>query len=598
MGRGQLLGEAFVRISYDDLRKLDLKIDESGRKFTAQTDKMTTALKGMTAIIGTVGVAKFGSDIISASTKMDTLNRMLINVEGNQEKANKRFDQFRILAKEPVLDPFNLSRFYVGLKSVNVESELSIRFMKSLANSMAGVGAGNTEFVRSMEQVVQMMGKATLQGQDLRVMAESFPQIRKYLAEAFGGLTDPEAIAKAGNTSIDVLTKLNAAMEKAPKFAGGAQAAQDNFTQSLQLFYATLGKDVLPIVTDFLNKLTNLMDEFGKLDASTKKVIGTAVVGGVGLLGIASTVGAIKIALDGLGMSAGLKALTSGALAGGASKGLGSIAGMAVGGSALGAIGAVGAAAGAVTWMVHEVHMAATRVDLVGPMSTAGAKAEITGQRQALTKELGLYGQNQKLSEVLEGGDLVKMDRLFKEAGLDMSRYIFMSFNQALDSINTTWANATGGKKQPKYVNKPLDITNPEALTKSVGTGFESLLEEAKKFSDIQSKEYNASDTEQLKFWQSKLDLPLTPEARTGILNTISGLQDDINKTLKEKADDREKIWFEHAEAIAKQTVMNTLRICFLLSLRRLDIRVESNIRIILRKQAASLLQWKIDMEW
>lgn len=305
----ELLGSAKVKISYDDLNRLDMKIDQSGRKFTAETDKMSKGLKGLTAIIGTVGVVKFGADIIKASTHMDSINRMLLNVEGSQEKANNRFEQFRILAKEPVLDPFNLSRFYVSLKSVNVEGDLSIRFMKSLANAMAGVGAGNTEFARSMEQFTQMMGKATLQGQDLRVVAESFPQIRKYLAEAFGGLTDPEAIAKAGYKSIDVLTRLNEVMEKSPKFAGGAQAAQENFTQSLELFYATLGKDVLPIITKFLNNLTDLMDEFGKLDAPIKKVIGTAVVGGVGLLGIASAIGAIKIALDGLGMSAGLKVL-------------------------------------------------------------------------------------------------------------------------------------------------------------------------------------------------------------------------------------------------------------------------------------------------
>ncbi len=333
MPQGDVIGSAWIEINSNitqlqrEIARLKGHVDSSARNIETRFNTATKAIAGMASVIGTVGVVKFGADIIKASTHMDSINRMLINVEGSQEKANKRFEEFRVLAKEPVLDPFNLSRFYVSLKSVNVEGDLSIRFMKSLANAMAGVGAGNTEFVRSMEQFTQMMGKATLQGQDLRVVAESFPQIRKYLGEAFGGLTDPEAIAKAGYKSIDVLTRLNEVMEKSPKFAGGAQAAQENFTQSLELFYATLGKDVLPIITDFLNKLTDLMDEFGKLDAPIKKVIGTAVVGGVGLLGIASAVGAIKIALDGLGMSAGLTRLmglgAKTAVAGGAVAGAG-----------------------------------------------------------------------------------------------------------------------------------------------------------------------------------------------------------------------------------------------------------------------------------
>jgi tape measure domain-containing protein len=158
--------------------------------------------------------------------------------------------------------------------------------MKSLANAMNNVGGTNENFVRSMEQITQMVGKGKLMSDDLRVIAESFPQIRKYLGEAFG-TADPEAIAKKGFTAIEVMRKLNEVMEKAPKSAAGAQAAQDNFRQSLDLFQSELGKNVLPKITDFLNKTTNLMDNFGKLSDSTKGLIGEFAMGGIGLLGIA-----------------------------------------------------------------------------------------------------------------------------------------------------------------------------------------------------------------------------------------------------------------------------------------------------------------------
>ncbi len=337
-----IIAESKVKISMTDLDKLDQHIDSSGRKFIGTTDKMGAGLKAMGGLFATIGVAKFAGDIFNASVTMDKMNRMLVNVEGSQAKANKRFEEFRILAKEPVLDPFNLSRFYVGLKSVNVEADLSIRFMKSLANAMAGVGAGNEEFARSMEQFVQMMGKGKLVGQDLRVIAESFPQIRKYLAEAFNGVVDPEELAKSGHTAIEVMERLNAVMEKEPHFAGGAQAAVDNFKQSLVLFESALSQNVLPTIMKFLDKLTGLMDKFSQLDAPMKTLIGTSVVGGIGLLGVAAAVTAVVNALDALGMSAGLKALTSGALAkvgGGAVVGS---EGAAIGAGARGAFTALG----------------------------------------------------------------------------------------------------------------------------------------------------------------------------------------------------------------------------------------------------------------
>lgn len=452
---GGILGEAKVKISMDDLDKLDRHIDSSGRKFVGQTDKMSAGLKAMGGLFATIGVAKFGTDIFNASVNMDKLHRMLVNVEGSQQAANKRFEQFRVLAKEPVLDPFNLSRFYTGLRAMNVEGELSIRFMKGLANVMAGAGAGNEDFSRSMQQVVQMMGKGKLEGQDLRVILESFPQFAKYVKDALGSI-NTEELAKSGITATEVMQKLTVEFEKQPKFAGSAQEAVDNFKQSLTLFESSVGLQVLPTLSKFLTKLTDMVDKFQTLDGSMKTLIGTSVVGGIGLLGVAAAVTAVVNALDALGMSAGLKALTSGALAGGTKAGLGTTAGgIAIGGGALAATMATAGAAIATAWMVDKVYIAATRVDLVGPASTAGAKAEVAGSRAALLKELGLYGETQQFSTGMNAGDLVKMSNLFTNAGLDMSRYakpdLRLTFADVISSLKTSFG-------QPKYVTQPMNL--------------------------------------------------------------------------------------------------------------------------------------------
>ena len=320
---GKTLTELYVKINDSDIRRADAaidkmhgtinKLDPSIAKMESGFGKVNATLVAMGGLIGTAAIVRLGTDVVGSATKMDQLNRMLVNVEGSLKAAKDRFEEFRVLAKAPVLDPQNLAASYVGLRSVNIEAELAIRFMKGLGNAMAGVGAGNEQFVNVMYQFVQMGGATKLLGQDLRVINESFPQMRKFLIEAFGS-ADPEKLAKEGHTAVEVFQRLTDIFEKLPHFAGGAKAAQENFTQSLQLFEAAIAKDVLPRISDFLTKLTDLMDKFSALPDSTKAVIGDLAIGGGGLLGIAFAIGAINKALEVLGMSAGLQALTSGAL--------------------------------------------------------------------------------------------------------------------------------------------------------------------------------------------------------------------------------------------------------------------------------------------
>lgn len=307
---GGTIASAFVEINSNikalqkDIASIKGHVETSAKHMETRFNTATKAISAMGTAIATIGLAKFSSDIISSATKLDSLNRMLVNVEGSQTKANKRFEEFRRLAKEPVLDPMNLSKYYVALRSVGMEAERSIPFMKSLANAMVGVGAGNQQFALSMEQFVQMVGKGKVMGDDLRAIANSFPQIRKYLVEAFGTAI-PEELEKKGLTAIQVMKGLNEQMEKAPKFAGGAQAAQDNFKQSLELFQASLGQAVLPSISEFLNGLTSIMDVFTKLPSGLREVIGVSAIGGTGLLGMAT---ALKVIKDLLGpISTGLK---------------------------------------------------------------------------------------------------------------------------------------------------------------------------------------------------------------------------------------------------------------------------------------------------
>jgi tape measure domain-containing protein len=582
----QTLAELYVKIGSDfqkvdaDLSKLDHRIkgmDPSIQKMESGFSKVNKTIGALGGVIATIGIAKMGADILKASTTLDTLNLMLINVEGSQAKANKRFEEFKQLAKAPVLDPFNLSSSYVALRAVNVEANLSIRFMKGLGNAMAGVGAGNEQFKNAMYQIVQMAGATKILGQDLRVINESFPQMRKYLAEAFG-TADPEALAKKGITATDVMTKLSDIFDKLPRFTGGAQAAQDNFRQSLMLLEGALGKTVLPKFTELITKLTELMDKFNAMPESTKNVIGGATVG---LLGIAGAVMAIKTAMDLLALSSGIKALSgiagavniakmgagasvaSSAVASGLVNQYGRPISSAVAGVEAGAVASKGfmtgstalqiatatIAIGSVVWAGSEIYKALKR-DFTPQELAENKNAPIKAWTEGLAKltelqmgkgnypnmpisELGTYSKPMTYTQTLLGIPPRKetTDEIIATMGLPKSA----GYGSLQDLM------AKYGFQHPTY-DKEFEPPEPAATAKGTNAGFELLLEKSKaKFGDIQSKEYQASDIKQLAFWQAQLGTPLTLEARQGVLNTIAEFQDKVNKSLKEKADERVK---------------------------------------------------------
>jgi len=315
MGRGQLLGEAYVKVRYDDLKKLDLKIDESGRKFTAQTDKMSAGLKLVGGAIAGLGIAKFGSDIFQASLKMENLNKMILANEGSQKKANEAMARYLQMAKLPGLNLTQITQASRQFKSLGVSVEQSDKTIKALANTLVLAGRGAEEFGRVSVQFQQMLGKGRLMAEDLRVIAESMPQIRGLMTKAFG-TSDTDALAKSGVTAAQFIEKITAEMEKLPKAIGGTQNSIDNFKDSLLQFEAALGKNVLPAVGKFLDKMTSMMDGFEKLPDKTKSAIGEFAMGGAGILGLAFAAKTLGIELSGVAMAIAKNPLLQAALLG------------------------------------------------------------------------------------------------------------------------------------------------------------------------------------------------------------------------------------------------------------------------------------------
>lgn len=320
----EIIGSAKVRISFDDLKNLDRQIDTTGHKFVEQvgameskTAMLSRTIGGLTGVIATIGIAKLGSDIIGAATKMDSMNKQLLSVEKSQDKVNQRLAQFKQIAKDPGLGLKQMSDGYVRLVNASLASEKSINLMRKLGNAVALVGGSAENLDRVSVQFMQIAGKANVMAQDINAIAESMPQIRQLMREAYG-TSDTEALQKMNISTkqfIDDMIKGLGGLERAQT---GAKNAQDNFNDALFQFKPILGSSVLPAVTDFLEKTTDLMERFNAMPDATKNIIGKAtmgVVAGTGLLGIAGVLITIgdkaKVAVDGLKALSAVNAASS-----------------------------------------------------------------------------------------------------------------------------------------------------------------------------------------------------------------------------------------------------------------------------------------------
>lgn len=287
------IGSVYVDIKFDkidqEIAKLKGSVDKSARDTEATYKK---AFAGIASAVGTIGLARLGTEIIGAATKWDSMEKSLLYVEKTQAAVNKRLQEFRIIAKEPGIGLQQLTQGYIGFTSAGIKAEPAIRLMRELANNMAAMGKGATEIERVNYQLIQMKSKGIPQLEDLRVIQEAMPNINKIIEKAFES-TDIEKLVKGGLDADKFIAGITEAMSKQERATTGARNAQDNFNDSLFQFKAALGESVLPVVTDLLTEITKLLDKFNSMPEATQKVIGGGVMVGGGLLGVGLAIGGI-----------------------------------------------------------------------------------------------------------------------------------------------------------------------------------------------------------------------------------------------------------------------------------------------------------------
>lgn len=151
------------------------------------------AAAGMATFAALSKAASAGMAIVEASAKYDALQVRLRGIEGGAKGATLAFEKLQELSKLPGLGFEQAADAYAGLRSLKQDGPEAVAIIEAIARANASMGGGAEQFGRAMKQVQQIIGKGKLQAEDLNTIAESIPNFRALMLDAFG-TTSAEAI--------------------------------------------------------------------------------------------------------------------------------------------------------------------------------------------------------------------------------------------------------------------------------------------------------------------------------------------------------------------------------------------------------------------
>ena len=219
-------------------------------------------------------------------------------------------------------------------------------------------------------QLNQALGSGRLAGEEFNAISEATPQLLDAVAVVMGkNRSELKKLAADGQISSAVLIKaLKKIKDEGAKDLetafGGAFGATRKFDAAIKNFSATIGTELLPVLTPLINKVTEILKQFGSLPGPVKTAA-AAILGATAAFVVLAP--AISAAI---GLLGGLKL------------------------AAIGAIGAVGTLSGALLALAGigivtvGVNYVVTQVgDIIGS-STAAGKSVAAGSKSGLQAQL------------------------------------------------------------------------------------------------------------------------------------------------------------------------------------------------------------------
>lgn len=309
-------------------RLQQLKLEASNWTAVSKSlDTLSTKMKTVGSNVSNLGNKFIGLSMavgagigygVKYNAQLQKYETALKTLTGSAEEAEKIMNQIKEDAKTTPFGVSGLTQANQLMISTGLSAEDSRETILALGNAISATGGGDEELSRMAINLQQIKNLGKAAAVDIKQFAYAGIDIYGLLAD-YMGVTKEEA------ANMDVTWEnLNGALISASKeggkyfgameeqsktFNGAFSNAMDSFNQSL----GTLTESLMPVLTSIIQKITDWMNQFNKLDQGTKDLVLKLVllVGAIGPILI--IVGKI---ISAGGVIVGLFSKISGAIAG------------------------------------------------------------------------------------------------------------------------------------------------------------------------------------------------------------------------------------------------------------------------------------------
>ena len=281
------------------LQKLGADLAGIGQKAGATLSpfgQMTGAMRGLADVAATVGMVAVGRDLLNAgieaqaaTTRINALAGAYGEVDalgGVAAQAAQQFALGNVEARNAVTDLYGRLRpMGVSLKDIE-----TVFFGVNKAAKQVGLSSYDTSEV--LLQLSQALGSGKLQGDELRSIMERMPAVGQAVAKVMGvSASEIKRLGSEGKITTEVMIRAAAELNK---IQPPPPTPMQEFEKALKDLRTELGENLLPILTPFIQALTQLV----KLFAGLPEPIQTAVVA---LAALAIAAGPVASVITGLG---------------------------------------------------------------------------------------------------------------------------------------------------------------------------------------------------------------------------------------------------------------------------------------------------------
>ena len=274
-----------VRSLGDATSRTNRETQNASRGFTSATggtQNFTRSLGGLGSILGGLGVAVVGSELIdlgrgfvTAASRVEGFRNGLTALYGDAQIANNVLSDLEGLAELPGITFEGAVQGALRLQTVGVEGERANAVIREFGNAAALAGNGSEELGRAMIGLSQSISRGRIDQENLNQILENVPLIGNSIREAFGTIEaqNIQAQLDAAGQSVQDFTDIvtNQLAQGARASADSTANAFSNLGNSVFRLQAEIGSQFLGSVRDATVGLSNFLDTIrrGVTDVST-----------------------------------------------------------------------------------------------------------------------------------------------------------------------------------------------------------------------------------------------------------------------------------------------------------------------------------------